>query len=69
MILNLVQNTLLKLLRECLNNMTIEQIIDNNIPLNQIPKSIAKKSDYNYIRNNEVEWEWKRKKERDNVKM
>lgn len=49
--------------------MTIEQIIDNNIPLNQIPKSIAKKSDYNYIRNNEVEWEWKRKKERDNVKM
>ena len=39
--------------------MTIEQIIDNNIPINQIPKSFAKKSDYNYIRNNEVEYEWK----------
>ena len=39
--------------------MTIEYQIDNNIPLNQIPKSIAKKSDYNYIRNNEVEYEWK----------
>ena len=51
--------------------MTIEQIIDNDIPIKFIPKhkSIAKKSDYNYIRNNEVEWEWKRKKERDNVKM
>ena len=49
--------------------MTIEQILDNNIPLNQVPKSIAKKSDYNYIRNNEVEWELKKKKERDNVKM
>lgn len=41
--------------------MTIEQIIDKNIPLNQISKSIAKKSDYNYIRNNEVEYEWKKK--------
>lgn len=41
--------------------MTIEEQLDNNIPLNQTPKSIAKKSDYNYIRNNEVEWEWKRK--------
>lgn len=74
MILNLAQNTLLKLLKECLNKMTIEQIIDNNVPLNQIPKSIAKKSDYNYIRNNGVEYEWKcrnekKKKERDNVKM
>jgi hypothetical protein len=45
--------------------MTIEYQLDNNIPPNQIPKSIAKKSDYNYIRNNEVEWELK-KKERDN---
>lgn len=41
--------------------MTIEQILDNNIPLNQIPKSIAKKYDYNYIRNNEVECELKKK--------
>ena len=49
--------------------MTIEQIIDNNVPLNQVPKSIAKKSDYNYIRNNEVEYEWKKKKEKENVKM
>ena len=51
--------------------MTIEQIIDYNIPLKFVPKSITKKSDYNYIRNNEVEWEWKCKneKERDNVKM
>lgn len=39
--------------------MTIEQIIDYNIPINQIPKSITSKSDYNYIRNNEVEYEWK----------
>ena len=45
--------------------MTIEQILDYNIPPNQIPKSIAKKSDYNYIRNNEVELEWKWKKGRD----
>ena len=44
--------------------MTLEQQIDYNIPLNQIPKSIVKKSDYNYIRNNEVECECK-KKERD----
>lgn len=69
MILNLAQIISLRLLRECLNNMTIEQILDNNIPLNQIPKLIAKKSDYNYIRNNEVEYEWKKKKERENVKM
>ena len=67
--LNLAQNTLLRLLKECLSNMTIEQIIDNDIPIKFIPKSIAKKSDYNYIRNNEVEYEWKRKKERDYVKM
>lgn len=46
--------------------MTIEYQIDNNIPLKFVPKhkSIAKKSDYNYIRNNEVEYEWKCKKER-----
>lgn len=45
--------------------MTIEYQIDNNIPLKFVPKhkSIAKKSDYNYIRNNEVEYEWKRKNE------
>ena len=49
--------------------MTIEQIIDYNIPLKFIPKSITSKSDYNYIRNNEVEWEWKMKKKKDNVKM
>ena len=47
--------------------MTIEYQIDNNIPLKFVPKhkSIAKKFDYNYIRNNEVEFEWKWKKERD----
>lgn len=49
--------------------MTIEYQLDYNIPLNQIPKSITSKSDYNYIRNNEVEYEWKKKKERENVKM
>ena len=49
--------------------MIIEQIIDNNIPLKFIPKSITSKSDYNYIRNNEVEYEWKKKKENRNVKM
>ena len=52
--------------------MTIEQIIDNNIPINQIPKSSANKSNYNYIRNNEVEYEWKCKNEKggvENVKM
>ena len=54
--------------REMVMIMTLEQQIDYNIPSNQIPKSIAKKSDYNYIRNNEVEWECK-KKERDYVKM
>ena len=36
--------------------MTKEYQIDNNIPIKFIHKSIAKKSDYNYIRNNEVEW-------------
>ena len=36
-----------------------EYQLDYNIPLNQVPKSIAKKSDYDYIRNNEVEYEWK----------
>ena len=44
--------------------MTIEYQLDNNIPLNQTPKSIVKKSDYNYIRNNEVEHEWKCKNEK-----
>ena len=41
--------------------MTPEYQIDDNIPLNQVPKSITSKSDYNYIRNNEVEYEWKKK--------
>jgi len=45
--------------------MTIEYQLDNNILLNQIPKSISKKYDYNYIRNNEVECEWKIKKDRE----
>ena len=45
--------------------MTIEEQIEQNIPPNQITKSITKKSDYNYIRNNEVECEWKGKKERE----
>ena len=54
--------------------MTIEQIIDNNIPIKFIPKhkSSANKSNYNYIRNNEVEYEWKCKNEKggvENVKM
>ena len=40
--------------------MTVEQILDYNIPPNQTPKPIANKSDYNYIRNNEVEWECKK---------
>lgn len=39
--------------------MIIEEQIDNNIPFKLIPKSIASESDYNYIRNNEVEYEWK----------
>ena len=40
--------------------MTIEQQIEQNIP----PKKRNSKNNYNYIRNNEVEFEWKRKKER-----
>lgn len=47
--------------------MTIEYQLDNNIPLDKIkiPKLTTNKNNYNYIRNNEVEYEWKCKKERD----
>lgn len=40
--------------------MTIEQQVEQNIP----PKKRKSKNSYNYIRNNEVELEWKGKKER-----
>ena len=60
MILSLVQIILSRLLKECLNNMTIEQQIEQNIP----SKKRKNKNSYNYIRNNEVEFECK-KKERD----
>ena len=41
--------------------MTIEYQLDNNIPLKFIPKhkSSANKYNYDYLRNNEVEYEWK----------
>ena len=46
--------------------MTPEYQIDNNIPLKFIPKhkSFANKSNYDYLRNNEVEYEWKCKNEK-----
>lgn len=49
-------------------NMTIEQQIEQNIPidLKPKPKFRTSKNNYNYIRNNEVEYEWKLKEERDN---
>ena len=47
--------------------MTNIQQIDSDIPidLKPKPKFRTSKNSYNYIRNNEVEYEWKLKEERD----